>query len=150
MNLPMPPMELWGPLMRQNKNVMKIVFFIFICLIILNLLSSPIHACGACYEDNLAAVYSYEAVEKAREHPEKLEFVVLKIEGSLPQQKADLLTRWCFEKRGIDVSTVKVSTEQKSMGFLFEKKKLSPATLLGDLKKDFPDLSFKILPYERL
>lgn len=102
--------------------------------------------CGLCHEDNRAAVYSYEAMEKVKANPDKLEFVVVKIKGPLPQQNIEHLIQWLSERVGVDPPTVKISSLQKSIGFVFEKAH-SKEKLIADLSKDFTDLIFQILRY---
>ena len=122
MNLPTLIMALWALLMPASN-------------------ASP---CGLCREDNRAAVYSYEADQKVKADPERLEFVVLKVTGPLPRETVASLISWLAERGGVDSSTLKVSASQKSIGFVFEKK-YSKEALILDLAKNFPPLSFRPL-----
>ena len=106
---------------------------------------SNLYACGLCYEDNRAAVYSYEAMEKVKAAPDRLEFLVIKVKGPLPQETVRLLTLWLTGREGVDPQTVKVSALQKSIGFVFEKA-YSKTKLIDDLSKDFEGRGFQILP----
>lgn len=122
MNLRMPIMALWALLMPVSSA----------------------YPCGLCYEDNRAAVYSYEAMEKVKADPDRFEFVVIKVQGALPKKTAGLLTQWLLEREGVDPQTVKISALQKSIGFVLEKT-CSKEELISDLSKDF-ELGFRILP----
>jgi hypothetical protein len=103
--------------------------------------------CGLCNEDNRAAVYSWEAAQKVDAAPDRLEFVVLKALGPLPQTTADAISAWLKLQPGVDASTVKVSTLQKSIGFVFEKA-VAKEDLVSRMAKAFPALSLHILKYE--
>lgn len=105
--------------------------------------SGPAWPCGLCHEDNRAAVYSWKAMQKVNAAPRKLEFVVLKVKGALPPATADQLTSWIEKREGVDPATVKVSTLQKSIGFVFEKS-LSKDDLLAALSQEFPKLTFQL------
>ncbi len=94
-------------------------------------------ACELCHEDARAAVYSYEAIQKVKENPDKLEFVVLKVKGTFSQDIVDSLREWLSQKNGVDPTTIKISTFQKSIGFVFEKNR-SKEKLVSDLTQDFP------------
>lgn len=100
--------------------------------------------CGLCKEDNRAAVYSWDAAQKVDAAPDKLEFVVLKLLGPLPQARADAVAAWLSLQAGVDVSTVKVSTLQKSAGFAYEKGR-DKAALLASMRAAFPELSLRVL-----
>ncbi len=102
--------------------------------------------CGLCYEDNRAAVYSYASMQKVEKNREKLEFVVIKIKGPAPVQTVADLHHWLEERKGVDPSTIKISTLQKSIGFVLEKS-FPKEELLAALARDFRNLSFKILSY---
>jgi hypothetical protein len=102
--------------------------------------------CGLCHEDDRAAVYSYEAVQKAKAQPDKLEFAVFKISGPLDPAATQKLQQWLQSKNGIDAGTIKVSTVQKSMGFVMEKS-LSKASLIAELESAFPGFQFHALSY---
>ncbi|HSA59112.1 MAG TPA: hypothetical protein VLJ37_05445 [bacterium] len=108
---------------------------------------SSAYPCGLCREDNRAAVYTWEAAQKVAAAPDKLEFVVLKVLGPLPQKRADEIASWLAQRAGVDPSTVKVSAFQKSVGFVFEKSR-DKAGLVSEMKKSFPELSLHILTYE--
>ncbi|HEX5037860.1 MAG TPA: hypothetical protein VFX30_11940 [bacterium] len=103
--------------------------------------------CGLCHEDNRAAVYSWDAAQKVAASPDKLELVVLKLLGPLPQARADELVSWLSLQAGVDASTVKASALQKSVGFVHEKARDKEA-LLSAMRKAFPELSLHILKYE--
>lgn len=103
--------------------------------------------CSLCHEDNRAAVYSWDAAQKVAAAPDKLEFVVLKALGPLPQSTADAITAWLKMRAGVDPATVKVSALQKSIGFVFENSKDKEA-LVSDMAKAFPALSLHVLKYE--
>ncbi len=100
--------------------------------------------CGLCREDNRAAVYSYEATQKVAADPKALEFVVLKVKGPLPSKTAEDLIRRLSERQGVDASTVKVSTLQKSIGFVFVKVH-GIENLVADLSEGFPHLVFSVV-----
>lgn len=102
--------------------------------------------CGLCHEDNRSAVYSYEAVQKAKAQPDKLEFAVFKIIGPLDAATAQKLQQWLQSKKGIDAATVKISTAQKSMGFVMEKS-ISKESLIAELESGFSSLQFHPLKY---
>lgn len=108
---------------------------------------SSAYPCGLCDEDNRAAVYSWEAEQKVAAAPDKLEFVVLKVSGPLPQRRADEIAAWLALRAGVDPATVRVSAFQKSIGFVFEKSG-DEAGLVSEMKKAFPELSLHILKYE--
>jgi hypothetical protein len=108
--------------------------------------SRAVFACGLCHEDDRSAVYSYEAVQKAKAQPDKLEFVVLKVTGALPSPTVDLLSQWLKARAGVDPETVKISAAQKSIGLVMKRTR-SKETLAGDLQKDFQGLRFHVLPY---
>ena len=103
------------------------------------------YPCGLCREDNRAAVYSYEALQRVKAHPDELEFVVIKMTGSLSAKTVDNLGQWLSWRRGVEATTLKISSLQKSMGFVYEKKTQDKQILLMELQETFPDLSFKIL-----
>lgn len=109
--------------------------------------ASKAYPCGLCYEDNRAAVYSYEAVQKVKANPDKFEFIVLKIKGKLSQETADQIRRWLSERGEIDPTTVKVSTLQKSIGFVADKS-FPKNSLLDELSRAFSPLTFELLPYD--
>ncbi|MFO1462596.1 MAG: hypothetical protein U1F66_02390 [bacterium] len=104
-------------------------------------------ACGLCHEDDRSAVYSYAAVQKVKADPARLEFAVFKIIGPLPKDTVERLNRWLAARKGIDPATIKISSSQKSMGFVWEKAG-SKEALLADLQKEFPDLKAHALSYE--
>lgn len=104
-------------------------------------------ACGVCDEDDRSAVYNHEAMEKVRTNPDRLEFVVLKVQGSLRQDLPTTLETWLKKQEGVDPSTIKISVPQKSIGFVLDKK-YSKEKLAVNLKKAFPQLSFHIHDYE--
>ncbi|HEX5035518.1 MAG TPA: hypothetical protein VFW62_13640 [bacterium] len=102
--------------------------------------------CGLCHEDDRSAVYSYEAVQKVKADPAQLEFAIFKISGPLPKSTVERLTQWLSSRPGIDPSTIKISSTQKSMGFVWERAR-SKAALLADLGRDFPELTVHALAY---
>jgi hypothetical protein len=102
--------------------------------------------CGLCHEDNRSAVYSYEAAEKAKAQPDKLEFAIFKVTGPLDPATAQKIQQWLVGKKGIDATTVKVSTSQKSMGFVMEKS-ISKDGLITELESGFPGFKFHSLKY---
>ncbi|MDO8519546.1 MAG: hypothetical protein Q7T11_05225 [Deltaproteobacteria bacterium] len=125
--------------MRLNKTV----FF----LASLPLFQAPqAYACGACYEDNRAAVYSHEAAQKAEENPEKFEFVVVKVRGPLTPPDQKELKSWLSRRTGVDAATVAVSAMQQTIGFLFEKK-FRREKLMVAFGESFPRHRFEILEY---
>ncbi|HKY64483.1 MAG TPA: hypothetical protein VJR29_13825 [bacterium] len=103
--------------------------------------------CGLCHEDDRSAVYSYEAVQKAKADPARLEFAVFKIIGPLPKSTVERLTQWLSSRPGVDPSTVKISATQKSMGLVWERARSKDA-MLADLARDFPELKVHALVYE--
>lgn len=122
---------------------------LLLILPVLGLLLAPGMAlpCGLCHEDDRAAVYSYEAVQKVKADPARLEFAVFKIVGPLPKATVERLTQWLGARPGVDSGTVKISITQKSMGFVLEKS-VSKEALIEGLRKDFPELKVHALTYE--
>jgi hypothetical protein len=108
--------------------------------------SQAAYPCGLCREDDRSAVYSYEAVQKAKAQPDKLEFVVLKVAGVLSAPITDKLAQWLKARPGVDPETVKISTAQKSIGLILEKSQ-SKEALVGELQNEFPGLRFHVVPY---
>jgi len=104
--------------------------------------------CNYCKNDNRSAVYSYEAIRKVEAHPDKLEFAVLKIKGKLSPDAADGIQKWLMRRPGVDAATVKISSLQKSIGFVFEKSKNLDA-LVADLTKYFTPLRFEALDFDQ-
>ena len=123
--------------MRRSRFSLVLFFALAV------LQSARAFPCGLCREDARAAVYSYEAMQKVTAEPERLEFVVLKITGAVSQKTAGQISQWLTERSGIDPDTVKISTFQKSAGFVLEKKD-SKEELVSDLSEDFAGLFFKI------
>lgn len=117
-------------------------------LFALSLMPRTAKPCGLCHEDDRAAVYSYESVQKVKADPTHLEFAVFKIIGPLPKATVDRLTQWLSARPGVDKTTIKISTTQKSMGFVWEKA-VSKDALLGDLNKEFPELKIHALSYDQ-
>lgn len=107
----------------------------------------PAFPCGLCHEDDRSAVYSYEAVQKTKAQPDKLEFAVFKVIGPLPASTIEKLNAWLKAQKGVDPSTLKISAQQKSIGFVFEKA-FSKEVLIGNLQKNFPELQVHILKYD--
>ncbi|HKX12371.1 MAG TPA: hypothetical protein VJP40_04395 [bacterium] len=103
--------------------------------------------CGLCHEDNRAAVYSYEAMKKVKADPQRLEFAVFKLTGPLPKAGIERLQLWLGQRPGIDKETIKISSQQKSMGFVWEKSHSKPDLIL-ELQRQFPDLKVHSLVYE--
>jgi len=103
--------------------------------------------CGLCREDDRSAVYSYQAIQKVKANPELLEFAVFKVLGPLPPETVPRLTQWLQARPGVDSETVKISTSQHSMGFVW-KKSGSKDTLIADLRRDFPELQVHVRHYE--
>lgn len=120
------------------------------CLIFLplTLLSAePTYPCGLCHEDDRAAVYSYESMEKVRLGPERLEFLVMKVMGSfdpLAPELVEKLQDWLAKRQGVDAASVIISPNQRSIGFVFEKV-YSKGTLLRDLNQAFPSEHFSVV-----
>src|SRR5262245_44325229 len=125
----------------------KVLFVFGIFLSSLLLIHSAAYPCGLCREDYFSSVYSYEAVERAKANPDTLEFMVLKIEGPLPEATLRRLNRWLQKRKGVDATTVKISAHQKSVGFIFEKR-FSKDFLMGDLERAFPALNFEVLLHQ--
>ncbi len=103
--------------------------------------------CGLCREDNRAAVYSYRAMLKVRAHPNQLEFVVLKVAGAFPRKTIGQLTFWLAQQSGLDAGTLKISSLQKSIGFVWIKS-APKKQLVSQLSEKFPSLIFQILAYD--
>ncbi|MBI4126792.1 MAG: hypothetical protein HY465_04785 [Deltaproteobacteria bacterium] len=106
------------------------------------------NACGICKEDDRAAVYSQAAMEQSQAQPTRYEFVVLKVtHGPLTPTNITKVRRWLSNQQGIVASTVNISQQQRSIGFLFEKQsQLQP--LLDNLQKSFTDFTFLKRDYE--
>ncbi|MCC7343814.1 MAG: hypothetical protein IT573_02670 [Deltaproteobacteria bacterium] len=113
----------------------------------LTLAPSAARPCGLCHEDDRSAVYSYEAVQKVKADPARLEFAVFKVVGPLPKATLDRLTQWLGARPGVDAATIKISATQKSMGFVWERSGSKPA-LIADLAKAFPELKVHALVYD--
>ncbi|MCC6272080.1 MAG: hypothetical protein IT572_01315 [Deltaproteobacteria bacterium] len=128
---------------------MKLSGWSFAIFLALGLTLAPRAArpCGLCHEDDRSAVYSYEAVQKVKADPARLEFAVFKIVGPLPKATVDGLTQWLSARPGVDAATIKISATQKSMGFVWERAG-SKAALIADLAKAFPELKVHALVYD--
>lgn len=101
-------------------------------------------ACNFCKEDNRAAVYSYEAVQKVQASPGRFEFVVVKIIGKLQPNDDKALEDWLKLKPGIDPDTVRISIHQKAIGFVLDIT-AAKKEIVRDLQRAFPELTFRVL-----
>lgn len=132
--------------MRRNSG--------FLCCAVLLLLfaaGGPLRAgaCGVCREDDLAGVYTYEAQQLVQANPVALAFVLIKVEGTMGPFGVSRLQSWLRRVRGIDASTVRVSPQQRVVGFVMRKRS-SQSQLLDRLTADFPDLAFRLVPDQGL
>jgi hypothetical protein len=126
---------------------MRFGWAIGLCLFALGLAPRAALPCGLCHEDDRSAVYSYEAVQKVKAEPARLEFAVFKIVGPLPKATVERLTQWLGTQPGVDPATIKISATQKSMGFVWERVR-SKEALLVDLSREFPELKVHALTYD--
>ena len=140
-------MERWEPLMRHNKTLT----IISLITVWETLVAVPQEGttCGICYEDDRSAVYSFEAAQKAKADPEHFEFVILKVRGNLDDKAALKVVRWLMKRNGVTANTVKISTPQKSIGFLFEKR-ANLNHLIESMKQTFSPLNFHLRTYSFL
>ena len=99
-------------------------------------------SCGVCEKDDLAAVYDFQAAENVRNHPERLEYVVVKVKGSLSDKKTKAIISWLSSRKGVDAATVKISTTQRSIGFVLNRN-FDKHKLVKDLGETFRDLTFE-------
>ena len=106
----------------------------------------PVHACGHCVEDKVAAVYDYSVVTQARAKRHQVAFFAL--DGSLVPVDA---VRHDIESaarsiKGVDKNSVRVSLELASLSFSFDPRQASFDSLRKSLDKKLE--SRNILPLE--
>ncbi len=119
---------------RKTSIILGVVGFV-------SLLPQGAFPCGICKEDDRAAVYSQEAMEKSQAEPDRYEFVVLKVtHGPLTPTNIQKIHDWLAKQSGVASSTVNVSQQQRSIGFLFDKQE-KLQFLLENFKQILPDFT---------
>jgi len=103
--------------------------------------TATVLACGVCAEDKVAATYDYATIQRAGARGRTMVFCA--IDGRYDAAKVKRAAR---QVRGVDGSTVRVSSELSAVSFALDTKAQSPQAAVSALQAEAPKgTKFKIL-----
>ena len=103
--------------------------------------TATVLACGVCAEDKVAATYDYATIQHAGARGRTMVFCA--IDGRYDAAKVKRAAR---QVRGVDSSTVRVSSELSAVSFALDTKAQSPQAAVSALQAEAPKgTKFKIL-----